>query len=490
MIVISVGYQEDFLGFGLSARKNMCIHPRVSKLEGKAVDAGCHSMTASWVRVKALSRPSNAPELCSYFEAVEEQGTIPNIPSGVYTLESLKEYGRTSGQCPYFLSRRLLVSANVVIYSYYYLLDPKVADLVSRELARESIVVFDEAHNIDNVCCESMSIDLTPQSLEAASRSLTKLEEKVEDISHRDKQKLQDEYIKLVEGLKETKTLRDTDAIMANPILPDDILKEAIPGNIRKAEHFLSFLRRLLEFLRSVLRTQHVISESTVAFLTDLRLATYIERRPLKLCSERLSSLTTTLEMTNIDELAALGKVAAFATLVATYETGFLVLFEPVDEVNDETTLHLVCLDATVAIRPVLDRFQSVVITSGTLSPLSMYPRVLDFDPVLAVTLPNTLFRSSINPLIVTRGADQNPLSSRFEVRNDPAVVRNYGLLLVDIARITPDGVVGFFPSYLYMHHIIGMWQEMGILADLTRHKLLFIETVDGRETARSLEGI
>lgn len=33
------------------------------------------------------------------------------------------------------------------------MLDPKVAGLVSRELERESIVVFDEAHNIDNVFC-------------------------------------------------------------------------------------------------------------------------------------------------------------------------------------------------------------------------------------------------------------------------------------------------------------------------------------------------
>ena len=38
--------------------------------------------------------------------------------------------------------------ANVIVYSYYYLLDPKVADLVSRELSKECIVVFDEAHNI------------------------------------------------------------------------------------------------------------------------------------------------------------------------------------------------------------------------------------------------------------------------------------------------------------------------------------------------------
>ena len=37
---------------------------------------------------------------------------------------------------------------NVIIYSYHYLLDPKIAERVSKELSKECIVVFDEAHNI------------------------------------------------------------------------------------------------------------------------------------------------------------------------------------------------------------------------------------------------------------------------------------------------------------------------------------------------------
>ena len=35
------------------------------------------------------------------------------------------------------------------------------------------------------------------------------------------------------------------------------------------------------------------------------------------------------------------------------------------------------CLDASIAIRPVLKRYQSVVLTSGTISPLEMYPKKL-----------------------------------------------------------------------------------------------------------------
>ena len=37
---------------------------------------------------------------------------------------------------------------DIIIYSFHYLLDPKVAEQVSKELSKDAIVVFDEAHNI------------------------------------------------------------------------------------------------------------------------------------------------------------------------------------------------------------------------------------------------------------------------------------------------------------------------------------------------------
>jgi hypothetical protein len=36
-------------------------------------------------------------------------------------------------------------------------------------------------------------------------------------------------------------------------VLPDDLLKEAVPGNIRKAEHFVAFLKRFVEYLKVIL---------------------------------------------------------------------------------------------------------------------------------------------------------------------------------------------------------------------------------------------
>lgn len=63
--------------------------------------------------------------------------------------------------------------------------------------------------------------------------------------------------------------------------------------------------------------------------------------------------------------------------------------------------------------------------------------------------------------MVITRGSDQVPISSRFEVRNDPAVVRNFGSILIDMAKTVPDGIVAFFPSYLYMESIVSAWYDM-----------------------------
>jgi DNA excision repair protein ERCC-2 len=239
------------------------------------------------------------------------------------------------------------------------------------------------------------------------------------------------------------------------------------------------------------MKVLHVISETPPSFLTHLKELTFIERKPLRFCAERLTSLVRTLELTNIEDYQPLQEVATFATLVATYDTGFLLILEPFE--SDTATvpnpiLHFTCLDAAIAIKPVFDRFSSVIITSGTLSPLEMYPRMLGFTAKVQESFAMTLARKSFLPLIVTRGSDQGVLSSGFQIRNDPSVVRNYGNLLTEFCKLTPDGIVVFFPSYLYMESIISMWQGMGILDTVWKYKLILVETPDSQETSLALE--
>lgn len=59
-------------------------------------------------------------------------------------------------------------------------------------------------------------------------------------------------------------------------------LPEAVPGTIRTAEHFVGFLRRFMEYLKSRLRVHHVVQESTPQFLKDIFEKVCIDRKPLR----------------------------------------------------------------------------------------------------------------------------------------------------------------------------------------------------------------
>ncbi|KAM3462953.1 hypothetical protein MY5147_009751 [Beauveria neobassiana] len=448
-----LGHEEDFRGLGLTSRKNLCLHPSVKREKsGSVVDARCRSLTAGFVKEKK-ERGENV-DLCVYHDNLDLLESHNLIPNGVWTFDGILRYGEEHKQCPYFTARRMMQYCNVVIFSYHYLLDPKIAERVTKDFSKDCIVVFDEAHNIDNVCIESLSTDITEDSLRRATRGAQNLKQKIADMRETDQEQLQNEYEKLVQGLREADEARQEDAFMANPV-------------------------------------RQVISETPPSFLAHLKEHTFIEKKPLGFCAERLTSLVRTLELTNIDDYQPLQEVATFATLVATYDKGFLLILEPYESDTAEVPnpiLHFTCLDAAIAIRPVFDRFYSVIITSGTISPLEMYPKMLDFSTVIQESYSMTLARRSFLPMIVTRGSDQASISTSFQVRNEPSVVRNYGNLLTEFAKITPDGLVVFFPSYLYMESIISMWQGMGILDEVWKYKLILVETPDAQETSLALE--
>lgn len=292
-----------------------------------------------------------------------------------------------------------------MVYSYHYLLDPKIADLVSKELAKKSVVVFDEAHNIDNVCIDSMSVNITRRTLDRCQTNVDTLQNTIQNIKETDAAKLKEEYRRLVEGLKEANVARETDVYMANPVLPEEVLQEAVPGSIRTAEHFVGFLKRFLEYLKSRLRIHHVVQESAPQFLKDIFDKVCIDRKPLRFCAERLRSLLRTLEISDIADFSAVTLISNFATLVSTYSKGFTIIIEPFEDRTPtiaNPVLHFSCMDPSIAIKPVFERFQSVIITSGTLSPLDIYPRILDFRPVTMASFTMTLARTCLCPLVGT----------------------------------------------------------------------------------------
>ena len=76
----------------------------------------------------------------------------------------------------------------------------------------------------------------------------------------------------MIQGLfnnsDEKKLVISEKELLQHPLLDQDVLKEAVPGGIRKAEHFLSFMRRVLVCLKENLTDK----ERRVKILTPLQL--------------------------------------------------------------------------------------------------------------------------------------------------------------------------------------------------------------------------
>lgn len=133
---------NELLTAGLASRRHLCIHPVVSKMEASSIDNGCRSLTSSWVRESVQQGTADANTYCDYLETYDREGAEAILRPGVYSLNDLRAYGLRRNWCPYFLARQLVSVANIVVYSYHYLLDPKVAGIVSTGLPPESIIVF------------------------------------------------------------------------------------------------------------------------------------------------------------------------------------------------------------------------------------------------------------------------------------------------------------------------------------------------------------
>ena len=86
------------------------------------------------------------------------------IPWKSYAVEDYVKIGEIRRVCPYYLTRLRTNVADIVVMPYNYILDKSMRSMLSLPF-RDSIVIFDEAHNIESVCEEMTCFELTINDL-------------------------------------------------------------------------------------------------------------------------------------------------------------------------------------------------------------------------------------------------------------------------------------------------------------------------------------
>jgi DNA excision repair protein ERCC-2 len=117
-------------------------------------------------------------------------------------MEDLRRYGRDKIQCPYYTAREGLKVADIIVFNYLYLIDPQISGSFLKNLSKDTIVVFDEAHNIDDVCIEAYTLKVNNQVLANAGRNINGLQDKIRNLSEESVERYKAELKKVSENLK------------------------------------------------------------------------------------------------------------------------------------------------------------------------------------------------------------------------------------------------------------------------------------------------
>ncbi|GIQ83186.1 hypothetical protein KIPB_004463, partial [Kipferlia bialata] len=265
-------------------------------------DSFCHLRTCSASRARVLAEWGERDRersiddiedtvidnsgLCSHFERYLPRSAA-KIPPGLYTLDRLRMMAQVDGHavlCPYFYARRAVSEASVVVCSYSYILDPKVQASIHASLSSDCVVVFDEAHNVEQAALDAMSYHITRSTLAAARKDLAKLQSAVE------KHRLSGDVARALSSLSfdvATQETLDAEDItrLADLVVHHSRLVQHVPtaqqlntarqtegqggrdpsfpGSIAMAGHFLSVLRACLHALRVTIRNTPSMAGAT-----------------------------------------------------------------------------------------------------------------------------------------------------------------------------------------------------------------------------------
>ena len=93
----------------------------------------------------------------------------------MHDIEDLTRIGRHHQVCAYYMARSKLSNVDIAVLPYNYILTPSIRKKLPLTIAN-SILIFDEAHNLERTCEEIMSFKLSVDKLFQCDRILRRLE--------------------------------------------------------------------------------------------------------------------------------------------------------------------------------------------------------------------------------------------------------------------------------------------------------------------------
>ncbi|XP_015055724.1 Fanconi anemia group J protein homolog [Solanum pennellii] len=433
----------------LASRKHYCTNVNVRGQDN--IDEQC----------KLLLKDQEAG--CSEFKNAHKVKGHPSIQKGgcheAHDIEDLVKVGQIVKGCSYFGARSLADDAELVFCPYNYIINPVVRRAMEVNI-KGAIIIIDEAHNIEDICRDAGSVDVEEdillqlqmeleQLIQSDTMIYQPLVEMTQDIRSwiaRKKNTLEkhgfQHYASCWTGDKALKELQEANVTkQCFPILQECASKaikaasEAEPGT----DHLSGMAASVLEGLVSSL-SYFFSGDGLHVCDYQLALQHYVKKSP----GSAVGSWTQ--------------------------------------------TFSLWCLNPAVVFREIADSCLSVILTSGTLSPMDSFSSELGVTFGTSLEAPHVIdVESQLCAAVISRGPRNYPLNASFKTADSYAFQDALGTSLEEICKIVPGGCLVFFPSYKLMEKLSSRWKETGQWARLNARKPIFTEPRGGQEEFESV---
>lgn len=340
--------------------------------------------------------------------------------------------------------------------------DPRIRKSLAINL-EESVVIIDEAHNILRIFEDSSSATFTAKEIAVALSEL-------------------DFLLDFKNKAADDETYADTLASMPNfDVSQVYALKDCLTN----------FEKGIMEFSQKVVKDKEYTGEEVINIFHDCG----VTLGNASLLTGAISSVVEALSVLNLASNSNKGKgLASMQELVdmlfldgsginaqdkmKMYYRFHLSQVDSKFGSGKDTQFNLWCFHPGFSLASLVKcNIRTLILTSGTLKPMDSFQTELSAE--FSVKLQNDHVINApkqINYQVISHGPDGQELISTFQSRSNPKYLESLGQSLVEIAKVVPDGLLVFFPSYAWMDVCLTSWKQIGVWERLNHWKQCFVE--------------
>jgi regulator of telomere elongation helicase 1 len=350
----------------------------------------------------------------------------------VMDMEDLLAMGNTRKVCPFYYTRSLVQDAELILVPYNYLFDKDARETTLQDVPwSNAVVIFDEAHNLESFASDSASFDLSSVDISGCISEVQKvigyqqaMPELVDRISADNLVRLKSLFLGLEEYVL-TKIPNDRQVFSGEYMM--NIFKEGACITHENHAMFVNEAKKVSDIIMD-LRSGSSKGQTKI----DLFIG----------CVKRVFGETT--------EGRCFAKARAYRVHVSAKVPG---------NSAKGRTISYWCFAPSLAMQEFSNlNIRSIIVTSGTLSPLPSYTLELGLPFPHTLENPHIISDEQIHVRVIGTGVSGKQLSSSYSRRDDTVYLDELGSTIVNLARIVPDGMLIFFPSYGVMANCIERW--------------------------------